>query len=195
MTAPQDPPAGLPPASPRAPLDPATRAALFAEIEQEIPRLRRFARLLVHDVHAADDLVQETMVRSIRSIATFQPGTSLRAWLFRILQNVFRNAYRRSRRDPVRSDSDMLAEHPATAIQSNQETSLELKRTLEALDSLSDDFRQVILLCGVEGLQYDEAADVLGIPIGTVRSRLSRARAALRDRMAGHAVPSDEEVG
>jgi RNA polymerase sigma-70 factor (ECF subfamily) len=163
---------------------------LHALIEQEIPRLRRYARLFAPDRDTADDLVQESLLRAISGLHTFEPGTNMRAWLFTILHNVFRNDYRRAKRNPVQPNSDIVADHVSTAVRGNQESHVELARVQAALDTLSDDFREVILLCGVEGLLYEEAAEVLGIPVGTVRSRLSRARSALRDAVG--APPSAE---
>ncbi len=150
-------------------------------IEQEIPRLRRYARLFARDRDTADDLVQESLLRALSGLHTFVPGTNMRAWLFTILHNVFRNDYRRAKRNPVQPNSDLIADHAATAVRGNQESHMELTRVQAALSTLSEDFREVILLCGVEGLLYEEAAEVLGIPVGTVRSRLSRARSALRE--------------
>lgn len=153
-------------------------------IEQEIPRLRRYARLFARDRDTADDLVQESLLRALSGLHTFEPGTNMRAWLFTILHNVFRNDYRRAKRNPVQPNSDLIADHAATAVRGNQESHMELARVQAALSTLGEDFREVILLCGVEGLLYEEAAEVLGIPVGTVRSRLSRARAALRDAVS-----------
>jgi RNA polymerase sigma-70 factor (ECF subfamily) len=165
-------------------------------IEQEIPRLRRYARLLARDRDTADDLVQESLLRAISGLHTFEPGTNMRAWLFTILHNVFRNDYRRAKRNPVQPNSDIVADHISTAVRGNQESHVELARVQAALDTLSDDFREVILLCGVEGLLYEEAAEVLGIPVGTVRSRLSRARSALREAVGGpHASEHRSGVG
>jgi RNA polymerase sigma-70 factor, ECF subfamily len=155
--------------------------SLHPLIEQEIPRLRRYARLFARDRDTADDLVQESLLRALSGLHTFVPGTNMRAWLFTILHNVFRNDYRRAKRNPVQPNSDLIADHAATAVRGNQESHMELTRVQAALSTLSEDFREVILLCGVEGLLYEEAAGVLGIPVGTVRSRLSRARSALRE--------------
>ena len=166
-----------------------TSPSLQALIAEEIPRLRRYARLFARDRDTADDLVQESLLRAISGLHTFEPGTNMRAWLFTILHNVFRNDYRRAKRNPVTPNSDLLADHAATAVRGNQEAHVELARVRVALDTLSDDFREVILLCGVEGMLYEEAAAVLGIPVGTVRSRLSRARAALREAVAAPVRP------
>ena len=147
-------------------------------IEAEIPRLRRFARALVRDPDHADDLVQSCLERAIAGVETWRPGTNMRAWLFTILRNVLINEYRRAQRNPVQS-----TEAPGDlgmAVQGNQEARVKLTELQQALDSLPIEHREVILLVAVEGLRYEEAAAVLGVPIGTVRSRLSRGRRMLQ---------------
>lgn len=149
------------------------------QIEREIPRLRRYARYLSKDTDQADDLVQECLVRAIARIDTWQPGTNLRAWLFVILRNVFISEIRRAGRGPV--DAVLEDDHPGLAVSGRQETRLAVVELQKALDMLSAEHREVLLLVAVEGLRYEEAAEVLAVPVGTVRSRLSRARTALRD--------------
>ncbi len=149
-------------------------------IEAEIPRLRRFARFLVGDADRADDLVQECLTRAITKIDSWQPGTNLRAWLFVILRNCHFNELRRSNRSPIMAD----AEDRAVAVPGNQEAHMSLLEVREAFLRLSDEHREVLLLVAVEGLAYEEAASILNVPIGTVRSRASRARQSLRDMLA-----------
>jgi RNA polymerase sigma-70 factor (ECF subfamily) len=131
-------------------------------IEAELPRLRRYARALVRDVVDADDLVQECLTRALAKLHLWQEGSDLRAWLFTILHNQYVNQIRRSIR---------------------MEKRLELRDLDRALGRLPAEQRAVILLVGLEGMPYSAVAEVLAIPTGTVRSRLSRGRLALRDLM------------
>ena len=153
--------------------------ARFALLEQEIPRLRRYARYLARDVEQADDLVQEALVRAIGGIDRWVPGTNLRAWLFAILRNAFISELRRAGHAPI--EAPVADEHPAHASLGNQEVRVQVLELGRALDLLAGEHREVLLLVAVEGMKYEEAADVLGVPVGTVRSRLSRARIALRE--------------
>ncbi len=152
---------------------------LEKDIIEEIPRLRRFARYLARDSDRADDLVQETLIRALGAAATFDPAGNLRAWLFAILRNVLRGQGRRQRRSPIREEM-ALDDAPETPQQGGQFESAELAQLAQAVRRMPPALREVIMLCGVEEFDYDEAATILGIPIGTVRSRLSRARALLR---------------
>ena len=139
-------------------------------LEAEIPRLRRYARALTRDVTRADDLVQSCLARAVAKQHLWQPGTDLRAWLFTILHNQYVNDVRRSVRE---ADTIELSEANAIA-------SLELRDLETALGKLQPEQREVILLVGLEGMAYEEVAAVLEIPVGTVRSRLSRGRDQLR---------------
>jgi RNA polymerase sigma-70 factor, ECF subfamily len=154
---------------------------IYQRIEAEIPRMRRYARALVHDVTGADDLVQECLTRALSKLDLWRDGTDLRAWLFTILHNQYVNHVRRSIRISTQSQLD------ATALQrsqpANQEKRLELRDLNRALGQLPADQRAVILLVGLEGMPYADVAVVLGVPVGTVRSRLSRGRLALRQLM------------
>ncbi|HZA66471.1 MAG TPA: sigma-70 family RNA polymerase sigma factor [Geminicoccaceae bacterium] len=150
-------------------------------IEGEIPRLRRYARYLRREPDYADDLVQECLVRAIAKIDTWQPGTNLRAWLFVILRNCHINEVRREQRiDPL---DDAPADEPTLVTPGNQEASVALSEVRKAYLGLSEQHREVLLLVAIEGLQYEEAAAILDVPLGTVRSRLSRARQALREAL------------
>jgi RNA polymerase sigma-70 factor (ECF subfamily) len=147
-------------------------------IEQLIPNLRRYARALVRDPDLADDLVQDCLERAIARFAQFQPGTDLRAWLFTILHNVHCDqGRRRSRRSPEipLEDCDHHLHIPA-----RQNQRLELRDFARAFRSLSTDHQRILLLAGVEGFSCEETAKILGVAIGTVKSRLSRARENLR---------------
>ena len=147
-------------------------------IEAEIPHLRRFARYVVRDVDRADDLVQECLTRAIAKLHTWTPGTNLRAWLFVILKNCHINEVRRQR-----PTSEIPDDHPMLNVPANQDAHINLLEVRDAFLRLSEEHREVLLLVAIEGLQYEEAAAVLGVPLGTVRSRLSRARQALRDAL------------
>ena len=156
-------------------------ADIYQDIEAEIPHLRRYARALVRDVVAADDLVQECLARALGRLHLWQAGTNLRAWLCTILHNQHVNDIRRSMRagTPVEL-SEAVSRLSRSA---DQERRLELRDLDRALARLPRQQRALILLIGLEGLGYDEAGVLLGIPIGTVRSRVSRGRAALRRLM------------
>ena len=147
-------------------------------VEAEIPRLRRYARALTRDATQAEDLVQSCLLRAIAKQHLWQPGTDLRAWLFTILHNQHVNNVRRGVREgtavPV---EDMAA---ALTVEAVAGDALQLRDLERALAQLPAEQRQVILLVGLEGMRYEEVATVLGIPIGTVRSRLSRGRESLR---------------
>jgi RNA polymerase sigma-70 factor, ECF subfamily len=156
-------------------------AAIHRSIEAEIPRLRRYARALVRDVVAADDLVQDCLARAIGKLHLWQEGTDMRAWLFTILHNQYVNQVRRAVREGTAvglSDTEpMLTQAP------DQGKRLELRDLERAIAKLPGEQRSVILLVGLEGMRYEEVAEVLHIPVGTVRSRLSRGRESLRRLM------------
>jgi RNA polymerase sigma-70 factor (ECF subfamily) len=150
----------------------------ISAMRAEIPRLRRFARYMTRDADYSDDLVQECLTRAIANIESWQPGTNLRAWLFVILKNVFRNDKRRAQHDiAYRNGLERDAPLFAPAQQHNH---LVLSEVQQAFLQLTEDHREVLMLIAVEGLRYEEAASVLNISVGTVKSRLSRARTALR---------------
>jgi RNA polymerase sigma-70 factor (ECF subfamily) len=154
------------------------RSEVLLLIEAEIPHLRRFARYLVRDVDRADDLVQECLTRAIAKIHTWAPGTNLRAWLFVILKNCRINDVRRER-----PTGEMPDDHPLLTVPANQDAHINLLEVRDAYLRLSEEHREVLLLVAIEGLRYEEAAAILKLPLGTVRSRLSRARQALRDAL------------
>lgn len=145
-------------------------------IAAEIPRLRRYARALTGADTEADDLVQETLARALSRIEQWQSGESPRKWLFSILHNLHVDVLRRSARRPPHLSIDATDVAPA-AVGNDLGTRRDLDNGLQAL---SPEHRQVLLLIGLEGLSYAEAADVLGVPIGTIMSRLARARERLR---------------
>lgn len=153
-----------------------------ALVEEQIPRLRRYARALLRsDISAADDLVQETLARAVAKQHLWEPGTNLRAWLFTLMHNQFVNDVRRSARVGIAVDIDDF--HNVMASTSDASASVLLRDLERGLAGIAVEQRQAILLVGLEGMSYEEAATVLGVPIGTVRSRLSRGRDALRKLM------------
>jgi RNA polymerase sigma-70 factor (ECF subfamily) len=152
-------------------------------IVAEIPRLRRYARFKVHDPDLADDLVQECLLRAVAKINTWQPGTNLRAWLITILHNVTMSHFRLRKRRPT--TVELLADGRELAVAGSHDRNLEMSELQHALDQLSEDHREVLLMVVVEGLRYEEVAGILGIPTGTVRSRLFRARATLKEHLNG----------
>jgi RNA polymerase sigma-70 factor (ECF subfamily) len=163
--------------------------AFGLELAVHIASLRRYARALVRDRGEADDLVQEALVRALGHADRFQAGTNLRAWLFTILHNVHVNQLRSRAVRPreVSVDTlpvDMGAESGMVQA-AGQVARVEVNETLRLLDALPAEQRQVLLLVALEGLKYDEVASLLGVPMGTVMSRLSRAREAVRQLAAG----------
>lgn len=156
-------------------------ADVCRDIEAEIPRLRRYARVLVNDPSAADDLVQDCLVHALAKLHLWQEGSNLRAWLFAILHNQHINQVRRNLRSGnvvQLNEADPQLSRPA-----GQDKRLEFRDLERALLQLPDEQRAAILLVGVEGFAYQQVADILGIPTGTMRSRISRGRDALRHPM------------
>jgi RNA polymerase sigma-70 factor, ECF subfamily len=152
-------------------------------IVEHIPRLRRYARALVGDRHTGDDLVQDTLERAWSKFYLWRPGSDLRAWLFTIMHNVFVNQRRRKRVELEQS----MDELPEPASRATQTDGFELVDLERALARLSPEHREVLALVAVERMKYDEVSRALGIPLGTVMSRLSRAREHLRRDLAGEA--------
>jgi len=150
-------------------------------IEQEIPRLRRYARALTRSADRADDLVQETLLRAIAKAHLWQTGTDIRAWLFTIMHNQYVNMVRRAMRDEATVDIEQMTS--SLTATTDPTASRQLHELERALDSLRPEQREVILLVGLEGMSYEAAAQILSVPVGTVRSRLSRGRDALRQVM------------
>ncbi|HVZ44955.1 MAG TPA: sigma-70 family RNA polymerase sigma factor [Ramlibacter sp.] len=147
---------------------------------QQLPGLRRYARALTGDAWAADDLVQDTLERACVKWNLWTAGTNLRAWLFTLMHNLYLNQ-RRSQKVALASISIDEVESDLHAPASN-DAPIDIGRCLQRLPA---DQRAVLLLVGVEDMSYQEAAKVLGIPVGTVMSRLSRARSRLRELMEG----------
>jgi RNA polymerase sigma-70 factor (ECF subfamily) len=157
-------------------------------IEQQIPRLRRYARALTRNRERADDLVQDTLSRALVKEQFWQPGTNLRAWLFTIMHNQNVNNVRLAVvRESRMVDMEQLSPMPATTDPTASRQMFELER---ALAQLPVEQRQVILLVGLEGMSYEDAAGILNVPVGTVRSRLSRGRDILRKLLDMEGRPS-----
>ena len=155
----------------------------------EIPRLRRYARALLGDRAAADDLVQDTLERAWSRIGQWRPGSDLRAWLFGIMHNLRVDQLRRpapSTRPIEDGDGDGDGEPPTPPTQSDR---LELQDLQSALERLPAEQREIVLLVALEDMSYAEIAAMLDIPCGTVMSRLARGRERLRQIMAGNADP------
>ena len=149
-------------------------------LEEQIPRLRRYARALTRDVTHADDLIQSCLVRAIAKQHLWEQGTNLRAWLFTIMHNQNVNDVRHGVREGITVD---LEDAPTMTAEPVATTRLELRDLERALSKLPHEQREVILLVGLEGMRYDQVAEVLRVPVGTVRSRLSRGRGTLRRLM------------
>ncbi len=145
-----------------------------------IPRLRRYARALVGERSAADDLVQDTLERAWAKLHLYRRGTDLRAWMFTVMHNVYVNQLRAAR-PGVQLEEEM----PELARPARETETLELRDLDRAIRRLPPEQREVLLLVVLEDMSYDEAARTLGIPIGTVMSRLARAREKLRVMLSG----------
>jgi RNA polymerase sigma-70 factor (ECF subfamily) len=166
-------------------LDPTLREGMLGAV----PRLRAFAVSLCGNVDRADDLVQETLVRALTSIDSFRPGTNLTAWLFTILRNHFRSEYRKRRREVEDVDgrhTDSLKSQP------EQMGHIEMAEFKAALARLPPDQREAVVLVGASGFSYEEAAEICGCAVGTIKSRLNRARTRLAELMA---IESAEDFG
>ena len=166
------------------------------EFLPQIDALYTFAYHLTYNEEDANDLVQETYLKAYRFLDRYEAGTNAKAWLFRILKNAFINEYRKKSKQPNRVDIDEV-----TNIRDEEDTNyssyLDLREEMfqgmmgdevtNAINSLPVDFRAVILLCDIEGFTYEEIAKIVDIPIGTVRSRLHRARNMLKDKLKAYA--------
>ncbi len=165
---------------------------LAALVEPQIPALRRYAWALMRGDQGADDLVQDCLERAISRWHLRRRDGNLRAWLFAIMHNLFISARRRDRRRGVDTPIESLATEPA--VRADQESMLAVADVLTALRELPDEQQAILLLVGVEAFSYQEAADILGIPIGTVMSRLSRGRERLRRRLGADGPPALRRV-
>ena len=150
----------------------------YEQVLPYIPNLRRYARALVGDRDAADDLVQDTLERAVRKFHLWRPG-DLRAWLFSIMHNVFVNQLKARRISPTEEVDENLAAPGSTV------SSTDLRDVERGLATLPAEQREVLLLVGLEEMSYEQVSRALGVPMGTVMSRLSRAREKLRRHLDG----------
>jgi RNA polymerase sigma-70 factor, ECF subfamily len=155
-------------------IDPPLRDTLL----QSTPHLRAFAISLTNNVDRADDLVQETLVRAIANIHRFEPGTNMQAWLFTILRNLFHSEYRKRRREVEDADGKYAA---TLAVQPQQGAHLDFEDLQTALTRLPHEQREALLLVGASGFSYEQAAEICGCAVGTVKSRVNRARTRLAE--------------
>ncbi len=173
------------------------KIAIFdQEFMPHIDSMYNFAYRLTFDEDDAKDLVQDTYMKAFRFINSFQEGTNAKAWLYRILKNSFINDYRKKSKQPAKVDYQEVEQFynsedtPKEAtVDLRMETTKDMigDEISNALNSLAIDFRTVIILCDLEGFTYEEMAKILDIPIGTVRSRLHRARNLLREKLGAYA--------
>lgn len=149
------------------------------ELAALLPRLRRFAHSLARHTADADDLAQTTIERALRSRSQWQPGTRLDSWVYAIMRNAWidtvRSRSRRGRSEAPPAQAESVGHDPADQLHA----SIELKRIMDAMQRLPDEQREVVALILIEGFGYRETAEMLGLPIGTVSSRLVRGRTAL----------------
>jgi RNA polymerase sigma-70 factor (ECF subfamily) len=146
-----------------------------------VPSLRAFAISLSGNVDRADDLVQETLLRAWANLNSFEPGTNMSAWLFTILRNLFRSEYRKRRREVADSEGT-YAETLKT--QPEQTSRVEFEEFRTALAKLPADQREALILVGASGFSYEEAAGICGCAVGTIKSRVNRARTRLAELMS-----------
>jgi RNA polymerase sigma-70 factor, ECF subfamily len=167
--------------------DPQIQAQMSAEIKGDliavIPNLRAFAVSLCGNPDRADDLVQETLVKAWSNLDSFVPGTNLPAWLFTILRNIYYSEYRKRRREVADSDG-AIAARLATA--PSQNSHMDLLDFHAALQQLPNDQREALILIGASGLSYEEAAGICGCAVGTMKSRVNRARNRLAELLSIH---------
>jgi RNA polymerase sigma-70 factor, ECF subfamily len=164
--------------------------SLRDDILAAVPNLRAFAISLSGNADRADDLVQETLLRAIANIDSFQPGSNLPAWLFTILRNLFHSEYRKRRREVEDADGKYAA---TLAVQPHQGAHLDFEDLRNALARLPHDQREALLLVGASGFSYEQAAEICGCAVGTIKSRVNRARTRLAELM--HLRDFEEDLG
>jgi RNA polymerase sigma-70 factor (ECF subfamily) len=152
------------------------RHAFHGQLAEALPALRAFARALARDASHADDLVQEALLKAWANRDRFQQGTNLKAWLFTILRNCFYSEFRKRKREVPDVDGDYARR---LTTRPSQDDAMAVNDFLDALATLPDDQREALILIGATGLSYEEAAEISGVAIGTVKSRVSRARTQL----------------
>ena len=163
--------------------------ALRDDLLRATPSLRAFAISLTNNLDRADDLVQDTLVRALANIDRFQRGTNLNAWLFTILRNLFHSEYRKRRREVEDPDGSYAGR---LRVQPEQGSRLDFEDFRAALAKLPPDQREALLLVGASGFSYEEAANICGCAVGTIKSRVNRARSRLAALLA---VEGMEDLG
>jgi RNA polymerase sigma-70 factor, ECF subfamily len=153
-------------------------SAFKSELIELLPSLRAFARSLAHNPAQADDLVQDTLVKALANVERFEPGTNLRAWLFTILRNHYYSQLRKSKREVEDADGKFAAR---LSSRPEQDGSVDLEDFKVAFAQLAPDHREVLTLVGASGCSYEEAANICGCAVGTIKSRVNRARKRLAD--------------
>lgn len=163
------------------------------ELTELVPSLRAFARSLAHNPTQADDLVQDALVKALANVERFEPGTNMRAWLFTILRNNYYSHLRKTKREVEDADGKFAAR---LATRPEQNGSVDLEDFKAAFMRLAPDHREVLTLVGASGCSYEEAARICGCAVGTIKSRVNRARRKLADMLGldgdGQALPSEE---
>jgi RNA polymerase sigma-70 factor (ECF subfamily) len=166
-----------------------------AELIGLLSSLRAFARSLAHNPALADDLVQDTLVKALANVDRFEPGTNLRAWLFTILRNHYYSQLRKSKREVEDAEGKFAAR---LATRPEQDGSVDLEDFKVAFSRLAPDHREVLTLVGASGCSYEEAAQICGCAVGTIKSRVNRARRKLADMLGlddeGHPIPGEERL-
>jgi RNA polymerase sigma-70 factor (ECF subfamily) len=175
--------------------EPSTAGRAFdAEALPHLDALYRVALRLTGDETQAEDLVQDTMLKAYRSWRQYRPGTNAKGWLLTILRNTFINDYRRRKLEPVATDLEAVEPHAIYRAVEDVDpegaffSKIVDEKVLEAVDALPPEFREVLVLSDMEGLRYGEIAEALHVPVGTVKSRLFRARRLLQARLYNYAV-------
>ncbi|SFD29017.1 sigma-70 family RNA polymerase sigma factor [Tropicimonas isoalkanivorans] len=157
-------------------------ANLRQDVVELMPALRAYAYALSRNRHDADDLVQETLVKALANLSSFTPGTRLRAWLFTIMRNTFYNHASRSGREVTGLDVAASLQSP---IEETQEWTMRGKELLEAINRLPNHYRETLVLVVVVGVSYEEAARLCDCEIGTIKSRVNRARSMIMTDLGG----------
>lgn len=166
-----------------------SKTSIREEMLAAVPKLRAFAISLCGKVDRADDLVQETLLRALANIDSFEPGTNMPAWLFTILRNLFRSEYRKRKREVEDSDG-----HYAASLTSPPEQmgKLELQEFRAALAKLPPEQREALILVGASGFSYEETGQICGCAVGTIKSRVNRARTHLAEILS---IDSADDLG
>ena len=171
---------------------PAQSSELEQAVVSYVPALRSFGRLLTHSSSEAEDLVQDTLVKALANINSFEPGTNMRAWLFTILRNTF---YTQTRKRQREKEGMSTVASTQTAQKPNQEWAVRMSDVEDALRRLPETQREALLLVGGAGLSYEEAAAICNCALGTIKSRVNRARQGLLDLMDGQEREAPSSTG